>query len=94
MACEWDAAFPGGESFRHAFERFNRALAQIGQDETALMVTHGGITCSVVPYLCVNAAALQQGGGFYLDNTGFVVLELYDTSRYICRAWNLVEHLA
>jgi len=41
----------------------------------------------------VNAAALQQGGGFYLDNTGFVVLESYDTSRYICRAWNLVEHL-
>jgi|FLYN01.1.fsa_nt_gi probable phosphoglycerate mutase len=93
LACEWEAAFPGGESLRHAFERFNRSLAQIGKDETALLVTHGAITCSIVPYLCVNAAALQRTSGLDLDNTGFVVLETYDASRYICRAWNLVEHL-
>ncbi len=91
LAGDWDAEFPGGETYRQAFERFNRALGRIGAEETALLVTHGGIVCSVVPYLCVNAAALQ--GPRVLDNTGFVVLETYDVSRYICRAWNLVEHL-
>jgi probable phosphoglycerate mutase len=88
---DWDATFPGGESFRGAFERFNRALAQVGADETALMVTHGGIAAAVVPFICVNAAALQRSPG--LDHTGIVVLESYDASRYICRAWNLIEHL-
>jgi probable phosphoglycerate mutase len=92
LAGDWDATFPGGESFRHAFERFNRAMAQVGESETALMVTHGGIAVAVVPFICVNAAALQRSPG--LDNTGMVVLESYYARRYICRAWNLVEHLA
>lgn len=88
-AGEWEAAFPGGESYRQGFERFSRALHHV--KETALLVTHGGITGTVTPYLCVNAAALQQNS--VLDNTGIVVLERYDTERYICRSWNLVEHL-
>jgi probable phosphoglycerate mutase len=91
LAGDWEASFPGGESFRHAFERFNRALAHVGEGETTLMVTHGGIAVAVVPLVCVNASALQRSPG--LDNTGFVVLESYDASRYICRAWNVVEHL-
>ena len=91
LAGDWDATFPGGESFRHAFERFNRSLTQIREEETALMVTHGGIACSVVLLLCVNAAALQRSP--VLDNTGFIVLESYDVGRYICQAWNLVEHM-
>ncbi|MCB9453590.1 MAG: histidine phosphatase family protein [Anaerolineaceae bacterium] len=88
-SAEWDAAFPDGETFRHAYERFSRCLHAAG--DNTLLVTHGGITLTVVPYLCVNAAALQRTD--YLDNTGLVVLERYDAERYICRSWNLVEHL-
>jgi broad specificity phosphatase PhoE len=88
---EWEAQYPGGETYRQAFDRYVRCLSGIAPDENALLVTHGGITCTIVPYLCVNAAALQRADE--LDNCGFVVLEPYDTGRYICRSWNLVEHL-
>jgi len=86
------ATYPGGESYQQGFARYSSALSQIQSHETALLVTHGGITTTVLPYLCVNAAALQ--GDRHLDNTGFIVLEPYDVGRYICRSWNLVEHLA
>jgi probable phosphoglycerate mutase len=88
---DWKATYPGGESYQQGFDRFNRCLMNINPDETALMVTHGGITESVVPYLCVNAAALQ--GSRMLDHTGIIVLEPYGDGRYICRAWNQAEHL-
>jgi probable phosphoglycerate mutase len=88
---DWEAQYPGGETYRQGFDRYLQCLRQISPDETALLVTHGGITCSVLPYLCVNAAALQ--GDLTLDNTAFVVLEPYDDGRYICRSWNLSEHL-
>jgi probable phosphoglycerate mutase len=91
IAADWEAAFPDGETYRQGFERFGRALARIGADETALVVTHGGIARSVLPYLCVNAAALQRVGD--LDNTGIVILEPYDAGRYACVSWNLIDHL-
>jgi broad specificity phosphatase PhoE len=85
------ASYPGGESYQQGYDRYTDLLSQIRADETPLLVTHGGITITVLPYLCVNAAALQ--GEKHLDNTGFIVLEPYDEGRYICRSWNLVEHL-
>lgn len=90
-ARDWAATFPDGESYRQAFDRFTRALARVRPDETALFVTHGSVTITVVPYVCVNAAALQ--GERRLDNTGFVILEPYGDGRFICRAWNAVDHL-
>lgn len=88
---DWKATFPGGESYRQAYDRFNHVLNNLRTNETTLLVTHGGITITVVPYLCVNAAALQ--GNRVLDNTGLVVLEPYGDGRYICRAWNQTAHL-
>lgn len=86
------AVFPGGESYAQAQARYSRVIHDTSPDDNTLLVTHGGITICVVPYLCVNAAALQ--GELALDNTGMVVLERYDQSgRYICRSWNLTEHL-
>jgi broad specificity phosphatase PhoE len=85
------AAYPGGESYQQGYDRYSGVLNGLPPNETSLLVTHGGITVTVLPYLCVNAAALQ--GDRNLSNTGMVVLEPYDTERYICRAWNLVEHL-
>jgi probable phosphoglycerate mutase len=88
---EPDARYPGGESHAEGFARFHAALMQVPTEQTAALVTHGGITISCAPYLCVNAAALQ--GDLQLRNTGIVVLEPYDIGRYICRAWNVTEHL-
>ncbi len=88
---DWKATYPGGESYRQGFDRFNHCLMSIKDGERPLLVTHGGISTSVIPYLCVNAAALQ--GSRILDNTGIVVLEPYGDGRYICRAWNQTEHL-
>lgn len=88
---DWNATYPDGESYRQGFDRFNHCLMNVDPNETTLLVTHGGISVSVIPYLCVNAAALQ--GKLKLDNTGIVILEPYGDGRYICRAWNQTAHL-
>jgi probable phosphoglycerate mutase len=88
---EWEARFPGGESFREGYTRLARILHEATLTENAVLVSHGGITLSVVPYLCVNAAALQRVNA--LANTGMIVLEPYDMGRYACMSWDLVEHL-
>lgn len=94
-----DARYPGGESCAEGTERMKRALASVPRDTASLLVTHGGIVGSVVPYLCVNAAALQRTGDF--PNTAFVLLEPYEDGspigamgeRYNCLSWNLHDHL-
>ncbi|MBI1280287.1 MAG: hypothetical protein GC179_19330 [Anaerolineaceae bacterium] len=91
LQCDWRATYPSGESYQQGFDRFNRCLMGIKADDTPLLVTHGGISTTVIPYLCVNAAALQ--GSRMLDYTGIIVLEPYGDGRYICRAWNQTEHL-
>ncbi len=91
MQGDWNARYPGGESYREGYDRFTRCLLSIDSEETALLVTHGGISTTVIPYLCVNAAALQ--GQRVLDNTGMIVLEPYGDGRFICRAWNQIDHL-
>jgi broad specificity phosphatase PhoE len=88
---DWKATFPGGENYQQGFDRLNRCLMRIKPDETALLITHSGIAVTVIPYLCVNAAALH--GDLCLDHTGIIVLEPYGDGRYICRAWNQTEHL-
>jgi broad specificity phosphatase PhoE len=88
---DWKATYLGGESYQQGFDRFNRCLMGVQPHETALLVTHGGISVTVIPYLCVNAAALH--GDLTLDHTGMIVLEPYGDGRYICRAWNQTEHL-
>lgn len=90
LAHELDAMFTGGESYKNAFERFNRVLGQLPADENVLLVTHGGMIRTIVPYLCVNAAALQVS---HIANAGIILLENYDISRYICWAWNITEYL-
>ncbi len=60
--------------------------------KSVLLITHGDITHTVIPPLCVNVAALQRV--MPLDNTGIIVLEHYDADRYSCSAWNLAEHLS
>lgn len=88
---DWNARYPNGESYREGYDRFRRCLLAVDPEKTTLLITHGGICNSVIPYLCVNAAALQ--GKRTLDNTGIIVLEPYGDGRFICRAWNQIDHL-
>ncbi len=85
---EPEARFPGGEFYAEAVARFQQSLARVAVDETVLLVTHGGVTVTVIPPLCANFAALQMVE--HLVNTGIIVLEHYDADRYSCSAWNLV----
>lgn len=87
-----EARFPGGESYAEAVERMCRALKRCPPDESALLVTHGDITHTVIPPLCVNAAALQRLAP--LHNTGIIILEHYDADRYTCSAWDKTDHLS
>lgn len=89
---EPDARFPQGESYAEAVTRIKRALARTAPDENTLLVTHGGVTVTVIPPLCVNYAELRWVE--HLVNTGIIVLEHYDADRYSCSSWNLVEHLS
>jgi broad specificity phosphatase PhoE len=91
-AHDLEAAFPGGETYATAKARMQRALDRAAaRPGDVLLVTHGGITRTVLPYLCVNAAALQRAED--LGNTAFIVLEPYDPGRFVCLSWNLAEHL-
>lgn len=85
------AEFPEGECYADVRDRYLRALRRAKSEENTLMVTHGGIAVSILPFLCVNAAALQ--GVPVPANAGFVVLSPYDATRFECEAWNITEHL-
>lgn len=88
---ELDAAFPQGESFGDAVARFRETLDRIPDGSTALLVTHGGITRTVVPYVAEISAELLYRGD--LANTGIAVLE-YADECYRCSSWNLIDHLS
>jgi probable phosphoglycerate mutase len=89
---DWSVSFPGGESFSDVYARFLRILHQFDSRQNVLLITHGNVMRSVVPFICVNAAALQRVE--IPHSTGFILLEPYDATRYICESWNLLEHLA
>ena len=92
MAAEWNAGYPDGETFQQAYDRLLRCLMTISQDNIpTVLVTHGGITRAVLPYLCVNAAALQRVE--MMAHGGMVVLSPYDMGRFVCESWNITEHL-
>lgn len=84
-----EATFPEGESYQQGYERFLRALLRCDSNEHTVLVAHAGIIRTVVPYLCVNAAALQNIQAPH--NGGLVVLSYYDAHRFECEAWDLHE---
>lgn len=88
---EWGARFHGGESYREGYDRLTACLRGVGMDENTVLVSHGGITRTVIPYLCVNAAALQRVE--HLSNTGMIILEPYGDGRFICEVWDMKAHL-
>lgn len=84
------AAFPDGETFGDAVARFRETLSRVPDGTTALLVTHGGITRTVVPYVAeIDPELLYRGD---LVNTGIAVLD-YENDCYRCSSWNVMDHL-
>lgn len=83
------AAFPGGETYKQGYDRFLQALLRCDPNANTVLVAHAGIIRTIVPYLCVNAAALQNIKAPH--NGGLVVLSYYDAHRFECEAWDLHE---
>ena len=87
-----DAGFEGGETGRHAMERFARFMHSLpGGEGDALVVGHGGIFAWGLLKLCDD---LKSSGGWdlYLPNTGFVLVERRPAG-FSCVKWGVAEHL-
>lgn len=89
-AHDLEASFAGGESFGDAVTRFQQTLHSLSDGSTTLLVTHGGITRTVIPYIAEISDELLYRGD--LANTGIAVLE-YADECYRCSSWNLIDHL-
>ena len=87
-----EAGFEGGETGRHALERFARLVRSLPDDGSdSLLVGHGGIFAWGVLKLCDD---LKPSGGWdlYLPNTGLVLVER-KPGGYSCAKWGLADHL-
>lgn len=91
LSGESDAAFVGGDTFASVYQRVQLALYRLPADQKTLVISHGDLIRSVIPYLCVNAAALQVRDA--LAPGAFVTLERYDARRFVCWSWNKTDHL-
>jgi broad specificity phosphatase PhoE len=91
-AGEWEARFPGGESYREAHDRLADFLAELAErhaDEDVAVVGHGGLFFTVLPRLC--PIPLEELVG--LRNTSVTVLRHHEAALS-CELWGCIEHLA
>jgi broad specificity phosphatase PhoE len=90
---EWNARYSGGESGHEAHARYLGALQQAQQGgEQVLVVTHGGITRGMLPFLLVNRQQLEPFGN--IENTAFMLLQPHSSDQWHCQGWNITDHLS
>ena len=91
---EWQARFPGGESYREAYDRLAEVVQEIIAHHPSgdvAAVGHGGLFSTVLPRLCPvpghdGVSALRLG------NTAITVVR-HDGEGLACETWGGVEHL-
>src|SRR5436190_22995886 len=90
-------AFPGGESYGQAFDRFSAALREMARrypGQPIVAVSHGAIQMTVLPRLCPSLGqelrrARHRWG---LRNAAITILEV--TARGIaCPLWGATDHV-
>ncbi len=87
-----EARCEGGETGRHAGERFVRFVHSLPDaDDDVLAVGHGGIFAWGVMQLCYDLRP-QSAWDLYLPPTGLVLVER-TADGYSCRKWGLDDHL-
>lgn len=91
---EWEASFPGGESYREAYDRLAGFLAEVAARHPTgdvVAVGHGGLFTTVLPRLC----AVPEHDGrtpLRLKNTAITVIR-HDAGPLACELWGGVDHL-
>jgi broad specificity phosphatase PhoE len=96
-AGEREAAFPGGETFGRACDRYAAALGEIGgrfPEGAVVAVSHGAIQLTVLPRLCPDLAARFERGevAWELGTAAITTLERAP-DRVACAEWGFVGHL-
>jgi broad specificity phosphatase PhoE len=96
-AGERAAAFPAGESFGQAYDRYAAALQEIAARQpggAVAAVTHGAIQLTVLPRLCPALGAQFQSGGLAWELGSAAITTLVATpGGIVCSAWGSTEHL-
>jgi broad specificity phosphatase PhoE len=91
---DWEARFPGGESYREAYDRLAGFLSEVAASHPegdVAAVGHGGLFSTVLPRLC----AIPEHDGISplrLRNTAVTVMR-HEGGQLACEAWGGVDHL-
>ena len=91
---EWEARFPGGESYREAYDRLAGLVAELIERHPTgdvVAVGHGGLFTTVLPRLCP-VPGHDGTSALRLGNTAITVLR-HDGEGLACETWGGVEHL-
>jgi probable phosphoglycerate mutase len=87
-----EAGFEGGETGRHAVDRFARFVRGLPEGEgDILAVGHGGIFAMGLLRLCFDLKP-ASGHDLYLANTGIILVD-QTPHGYSCVKWGLSDHL-
>jgi broad specificity phosphatase PhoE len=91
---EWEARFPGGESYREAYGRLAGLVAELIERHPTgdvVAVGHGGLFTTVLPRLCP-VPGHDGTSALRLGNTAITVVR-HDGEGLACETWGGVEHL-
>lgn len=85
-----DPTMPGGESGRDLIRRLDAAVAEISAtgDESALVVSHGGVLRIWTAVRCANITT-EFALANYLVNTGVIVVTGTPADGWHCESWDL-----
>jgi broad specificity phosphatase PhoE len=93
-AGEWEARFPGGESYREAYDRLAGFLAELAErhrDEDVAAVGHGGLYSTVLPRLCP-VDGHDGTSPLRLRNTAVTIVR-HREGALACERWGGMDHL-
>jgi broad specificity phosphatase PhoE len=91
---DWEARFPGGESFQEAFDRLAGFVHDVSSQhagEDVAAVGHGGLFCAVLPRLCA-VPGNDEVAPLRLENAAITLLR-HAGQQFTCECWGSVWHL-
>lgn len=91
---DFDARFPGGESYREVYDRVAGIVHEVvalHPAEDVALVGHGGILTSVLPRLCA-VPGYDWAEQLKLGNTSVTMLR-HEHGELACERWGGLEHL-
>jgi probable phosphoglycerate mutase len=91
------AAFPGGESYGQAYDRFTAVLRKIAaphSGQAVVAVSHGAIQMTVLPRLCpsLGQELRRERHRWGLRNAAITTLEV-SAAGIVCPLWGSTDHV-